>query len=89
MNIFAIKGHKVVCDTFDAGRYDDKEIAKQYLSVGSIYTIDYTNVYDYCTEVYLQEIPNISFNSVFFEDVKDQSKAKDRQHRQYFEYHKK
>jgi len=50
--------------------------------IGKIFTIDYTNVHGWSTSVYLEEIPNISFNSVNFVDVILQSKEDDNKHPQ-------
>ena len=74
MNIYAIKGHRVKFYTLEAGRdYEKKEI-KKILKLGEMYTVDYTIVHSSNTEVYLQEFPGQSFNSVFFCDVKKQLK---------------
>jgi len=75
MNIYADNGDKVVCHTYEAGYDSDKERAKEYLEVGKIYTIDYTEVDSWSTTVYLQEFPLIPFNSVFFEDYKPSQPA--------------
>lgn len=68
MNIYALKGHKVICKTLSAGYESDQETAKKYLEIGEIYTIKSTTVHSWKTDVYLQEFPNVKFNSVFFED---------------------
>lgn len=69
MNIHAKNGHKVICSTHDAGYDPDEERARKYLTVGDEYTIERTVVHSWFTDVYLQEFPEISFNSVFFEDA--------------------
>jgi hypothetical protein len=69
MNIYAKFGDEVICSTFDAGYDDDQEVARKYLVIGNIYTIEETDVDGWHTDVYLQEFPDIKFNSVFFEDV--------------------
>lgn len=69
MNIYAKDGDKVICSTLDAGYEHHKEVANQYLEVGKIYTVEYTIVDSWHTDVYLKEFPEINFNSVFFEDV--------------------
>lgn len=69
MNIYALKGHKVRLETLDAGYDYQKELVEKYLELGKEYTVDYTDVYSSYTDVYLQEFPDIYFNSVFFEDV--------------------
>ena len=80
MNIYAIEGHKVRCYTFNAGYDYDKQKAEKYLELGKEYTIDYTIVDSCSTDVYLKEFPNIKFNSVFFEDVVEQSEEDDKNH---------
>jgi hypothetical protein len=86
MNIYAIEGHRVKCDTFDAGYEYDRERAREYLEIGKEYTIDYTVVDSWSTDVYLKEFPNIVFNSVFFEDVVEQSDEDDEQHSDWSRY---
>lgn len=41
--------------------------ARKLLKVGKIYTIDYLVVQPFETTIYLVEVPEIGFNSVFFE----------------------
>ena len=87
MNIYAKKGHKVRCCTLNGGYDFDKAKANKYLYVGGEYTIEKTDVDNWHTDVYLEEFPNVKFNSVFFEDVVDQSEDLDKQHLDYFRYH--
>lgn len=72
MNIYALKGHKVKCKTLSAGYDYDKEVAQNHLKVEKEYTIERTQVDSWHTDVWLQEIPNVKFNSVFFEDIVEQ-----------------
>lgn len=88
MNIYSLKGHKVICKKLHNGYDYHKENAIKYLQIDAIYTIEKTVINKYCTNVYLQEIPNIEFNSVFFEDVYEQSKKDDKKHLDYFRYNK-
>ena len=46
----------------------DQEVqdAEKYLEIGHIYTVGRTVVYQSCTDVYLEEIPNKCFNSRHF-----------------------
>jgi hypothetical protein len=67
MNIFAKEGDKVIYSILQEYN-SDKETAEKYLTRGNIYTVDYTHVEDFHTDVYLKEIPKISFNSVLFAD---------------------
>jgi hypothetical protein len=69
MNIYATHGHRVRCATLTAGYESDRQDAIKYLVIGNEYTVDYTMVHNWSTDVFLVEFPNISFNSVFFEDV--------------------
>lgn len=69
MNIYAKEGDKVVCSTLDGGYKSDQETAEKYLVIGTEYTIEYTDVDNWHTDVYLGEFPGINFNSVFFENV--------------------
>ena len=52
--------------TGEGGHEHHKEHANKYLKVGEIYTIDYTDVGEWHTDVYLKEVPNQAFNSVHF-----------------------
>ena len=72
MNIYAKSGHKVVVteEGMRSGYEPHIAIAKQYLTVGKVYTVDRTVVDNYHTDVFLQEIPGVAFNSVHFEDAK-------------------
>lgn len=68
MNIYASKGDRVKVDNLTSGYPPDQKIAQQYLKLGDVYTVEKTVVYDWNTEVFLQEIPGVAFNSCFFED---------------------
>lgn len=83
MNIFALKGHRIKCVTLSAGYSHHQIIAEKHLEVEKEYTIESTDLFSYYADVYLQEIPNVKFNSVFFEDVEEQSKDDNKKHRQY------
>ena len=61
--------HKVVCYTLKGGYKHDEEIAKKYLEIGKEYTVEKTVVHNWSTEIWLKEIPNVMFNSVFFDDI--------------------
>lgn len=47
----------------------DEDVAREYLKIGGIYTILTTNIEGWHTDVWLVEIPDMSFNSVSFEDI--------------------
>lgn len=69
MNIYAEEGDKVVFAHLNLGYEGDRIRAQKYLKEGQIYTVDWTDVGDWYSYVYLQEIPNQPFNTVMFEDV--------------------
>ena len=83
MNIYALEGHKIKCETLSGGYDYHKKIAEQYLTVGSEYTTEKTEVDSWHTDVFLKEFPNVKFNSVFFEDVSEQPTEKDKEHCDY------
>ena len=70
MNIYAKAGARV--RVVEKG---NELVASYYpnvekLEMDAIYTISYTNVHSWHTDVYLKEFPGVHFNSVCFEDVK-------------------
>jgi hypothetical protein len=68
MNIYSQHGDKVVYNNFNDGGAWDQGVAKQFLEPNQVYTVDYTEVHSFSTDVYLVEVPNIRFNSVVFSD---------------------
>lgn len=87
MNIYALKGHKVRCTHLDSPYEYQTERAKKYLEIGKIYTVESTEVHSSSTDVVLQEIPEVEFNSTLFEDVTKQSEEDDQKHPDYWKYH--
>ena len=77
MNIYAKEGDKVIVteERIENGYNGDKENAKEYLEVGKIYTIDYTDVDEWSTAVNLIELPEQCFNSAHFEDYDENVKV--------------
>lgn len=67
MNIYAKQGNKVRCVKRECG-FNDCNPNNNPLVVGEVYTVNYTNVGGWNTSVYLEEFPNMSFNSILFED---------------------
>jgi len=88
MNIYAIKKHKVKCITVDSAYVNERELNKQHLVPGQEYTVDKTVVGSWFTQVFLEEIPGVSFNSVIFEDVIPQSLENTESHSDYYKYHR-
>jgi len=69
MSIESEQGEKVkFIETYPFTWGVDKENAN-YLKLGNIYTVDRTEIHSFHTKVYLLEVPNIPFNSVWFEEV--------------------
>lgn len=67
-NIYASKGAKVVFSHPDTGYLHHQETAKEHLTLGKTYTVEETQIDSFHTDVFLQEIPEVAFNSVLFED---------------------
>lgn len=75
MNIYANKGDKVIFTGKNGTDHDKEYATKKGLKVGATYTIESTDVGGWHTTVYLQEVPNASFNSVMFMDHPTAPKA--------------
>ncbi len=69
MNVGAKKGDKVICRCPDSGNLGDQERAKKHLVLGMVYTVERIVVSGYRTDVYLQEVEGVPFNSVQFDNV--------------------
>ncbi len=87
MNIYALKGHKIRVKNFSCGYEHHQEVAKKYLTIGNVYTVERTKVSGCHTDVYLQEFPGVAFNSVFFKDVVEQPKEANKMHPDYLRFH--
>jgi hypothetical protein len=67
------KGTKVRCISNDESqsRWGGNDSAKDFLTIGDIYTLDRApEVHSWHTKYYLEELPGKKFNSVQFEIVK-------------------
>lgn len=71
MRLDSTEGTLVIYRFPENGHEFDRETSQKHLTVGSIYTIEQTEVYDYNTDIYLKEFPGIRFNSVQFADIDD------------------
>ncbi|MEL7251773.1 MAG: hypothetical protein AAFO03_25350 [Bacteroidota bacterium] len=82
MNVFALKGHKIIVTIkgLKSGYELDKSKAQKYLQIGQEYTVEKTDVSRSSSRVWLKEIPDEIFNTVHFEDVRHQDIAEDRKH---------
>ena len=70
MDIYAKKGDKVIFLNRNGHDWQPKQAVEIGLVEGNAYTVDHTKVYSCSTDVYLEEFPGVSFNSVMFRDVK-------------------
>lgn len=68
MNIYAPRGAKVVFLNQNGYDHDLEHARSCGLVEGHTYTVDRTVVHSWITDVYLQEFPDIPFNSVMFRD---------------------
>ena len=68
MNIYAKNGDKIRFLNRKGHDWQLKE-ASELLKEGEVYTVDHADVHGWSTDVYLQEFPGRSFNSVMFEDA--------------------
>ena len=69
MDIYAPHGTKVIFDEPNNGRPFHQDTAKKHLIVGKVYTVDFTEVFNSSTDVYLVGLPNVGFNSVLFGEI--------------------
>lgn len=69
MNIYAQRGDKVIFSHPNAGGWGDSEKCAKHLELGAEYTVQETEVDPWHTDVYLQEVPGVAFNSVMFDDL--------------------
>lgn len=69
MNIYSTKGSKIIFKHENYGYSSHQETAKKHLKLGEIYTVNRTDIGGSHTDVYLDEVPNVAFNSVMFENT--------------------
>jgi putative FmdB family regulatory protein len=72
MNIHSEPGSLVRFAHPNNGYKSESDLAKKHLTLNEIYTVQYTVVHNWSTDVRLLEVPDITFNSVCFEDYEDQ-----------------
>ena len=70
MDIHSPKGTKVIYDQLNAGYDHDQETCREHLEFGKTYTVEYTEVHSWHTQVWLQEVPDVPFNSAVFSAAK-------------------
>jgi len=76
MDIYAKPGTEIIFNHPSNGYDHDQEEAKNHLILGSVYTVERTVVHSWHTDVYLKEVPGISFNSVLFDDYEPKEAEK-------------
>lgn len=74
MNINAEPGTKITVTerSINNGYQGDKESANKYLRVGNIYTLNNVDISPFVTYIEVEELPNLIFNSIHFEDIEDE-----------------
>lgn len=70
MSIRTKPRNKVIFAFPNNGNNPEIEAAKKYLVVGKKYTIKTIEVHGFHTDITLKEVPNITFNSVQFKNVR-------------------
>lgn len=68
MNIYALPGARVTFSHPTSGYDNQQKTAAEYLQVGATYTVQRTDVHGWHTDVFLCEVPDVSFNSALFDD---------------------
>lgn len=86
MELFALKGHKVMVTKKTKKMGLAIDLNSKYLEIGKIYTVDYTDVAGFSTDVYLLEFPKVRFNSVNFLSITKQTTSLFFQHK-YWKKH--
>jgi len=79
MDIYAQPGTKVIFDNPKNGYSYDQEDCRKHLTFGQIYTVERTDVHSAYTDVWLQEVPDVSFNSVMFSDMCEPEPARQKE----------
>lgn len=69
MSILGCKSGDKIRFTGEGGYDSDKVRADKYLTLDEIYTVDYVDIGNWMSDVYLREIPDVDFNTVMFEVV--------------------
>jgi len=71
MDIYTKPGTKIVVTETSAknGYTSDENKVAAHLTIGVLYTVERMEVDSWSSEVYLEEFPNIPFNSVNFENI--------------------
>jgi hypothetical protein len=63
------KGTKIKFVAKNPISYGVNQDNAKHLIIGNVYTVSKTEMHSYHTKVFLDEVPNIPFNSVWFDEV--------------------
>lgn len=69
MDIHAERGSKIWFSNLNYGYLSDREFAIKHLVHGQMYTVEFVDIGNSSSVVYLVEKPGLSFNTVLFSDV--------------------
>ena len=71
MDIFNSELRKIKCIRNDDDVWGGGGENHHLLEVGKEYTLEYVEVHSWHTIIYLEEFPNVEFNSVAFEEIEE------------------
>lgn len=71
MKLTAPKGHRVILSHPERGFDIHQEAAAKWLDLGVTYTVQRVMTSMLYTKVWLQEVPNVEFNTLQFEDASE------------------
>ena len=71
MDIFNSEPRKIKCIRNDADVWGGGGENHHLLEVGKEYTLEDIDVHSWHTIVYIEEFPNVEFNSVAFEEIEN------------------
>ena len=76
MDIYSPPGTKVIFAHPDSGTTYDQEKSQKHLTEEIVYTVKKTEVQSFKSDVILEEIPGIKFNTVMFSEYDPNRKEK-------------
>lgn len=74
MDIYALPGEQIRFAHPEHGYSGDQDKAQKHLTLGTVYTVERTELFSGETNVYLLEVPGIRFNTVHFESLTEREK---------------
>ncbi len=69
MNLNDLPGTKIVFRFPKSGSKGEQKRAQKYLKIGGVYTVKKVEIGNWHSNVYLEEVPGIAFNTVFFTEA--------------------